>query len=368
MTAKRPTIDDVASLSGVARVTVSRVLNGGNNVRAELRERVLKAVEQLDYKVNVQARTLAGGSSRLVTIVHPVDQETEPNSYWESALELGALRACTSQGLQLITRRIAKPEWGQRRWISELIDQSLVEGIILTPPFSDDHDLSRYITDKGCALVCIAPGSPNNDVPATVGIDDERAGFEMATHLLRLGHRHFAFIGGLVGHSAAEQRWDGVVHAMQEAGIPPSQVESLQGDFTFRSGVDLAREALSKTPTPTAIICANDDMAVGALFAAHKLGLEIPESLSITGFDDTPVSARIWPPLTTIHQPIQNMGRRAVELIVEQLKRPKGQFAPHHEQLEHLLIERESSAAPIGATTASTPTDAASKDSRAKSS
>ncbi|KJS27268.1 MAG: LacI family transcriptional regulator [Hyphomonadaceae bacterium BRH_c29] len=348
MTKKRPTIDDVASLSGVARVTVSRVLNGGENVRAEVRERVLKAVEQLDYRVNVQARTLAGGSSQLVTIVHPVDQETEPNSYWESALELGALRACTSQGLQLVTRRIARPDWGERRWVTELIDQAFVEGIILTPPFSDDRNLCQFIADRGCALVCIAPGSPNNNVPATVGIDDERAGFEIADHLLQLGHRHFAFIGGLIGHSAAEQRWDGVLRAMREAGIPPSQIESLQGDFTFKSGVDLAREALAKAPGPTAIICANDDMAVGALFAAHKLGIEIPEHLSITGFDNTPVSARIWPPLTTIHQPIQEMGSRAVELIVEQLKRPNGQFSPHHERLDHLLIERESSAAPAG--------------------
>ena len=192
--------------------------------------------------------------------------------------------------------------------------------------------------------MCIAPGSPNN-VPATVGIDDERAGFEIADHLLQLGHRHFAFIGGLIGHLRLSN--GGRCAPRHERGrILANRI--LQGDFTFKSGVDLAREALAKAPGPTAIICANDDMAVGALFAAHKLGIEIPEHLSITGFDNTPVSARIWPPLTTIHQPIQEMGSRAVELIVEQLKRPNGQFSPHHERLDHLLIERESSAAPAG--------------------
>ena len=140
---KKPTIDDVAALSGVARVTVSRVLNGGANVRPEMREKVRRAVEMLDYRVNVQARALAGGASRLFTLVHPSADDSEPNSYWESALELGALRACTESGFHLITRRIGKADWDSRDWALDLIDNHLCEGIVLTPPFSQAFRLYR---------------------------------------------------------------------------------------------------------------------------------------------------------------------------------------------------------------------------------
>lgn len=269
MPSKRPTIDDVASRSGVARVTVSRVLNGGQNVRAEVRDRVLKAVEELNYTVNIQARTLAGGSTSLITLVHPVDDESEPNSYWESALELGALRACADFGLQLVTQRVPKQKWKKRDWVIELIERNRAEGIILTPPFSDDAELRNLILSKGCLLTCIAPGPTAAEEIVSVRIHDERAGFEIAQYLLRLGHRQFAFIGGLAGHVSAARRWDGILKALIAAGIERSDIVVRNGDFTFKAGVDLTPEILSHDPRPTALICANDDMAVGALFAAH---------------------------------------------------------------------------------------------------
>lgn len=348
MPSKRPTIDDVASRSGVARVTVSRVLNGGQNVRAEVRERVLKAVEELDYTVNMQARTLAGGSANLITLVHPVDDDTEPNSYWESALEIGALRACADLGGQLVTQRIPKQKWTKREWVIDLIDRNRTDGIILTPPFSDDSELRNFILAKGCQLTCIAPGPTAAESIASVRIHDERAGFEIAEYLVGLGHRRFAFMGGLAGHVSAARRGDGVVKALIAAGIEVSDIVIRNGDFTFKAGVDLTPEILSHNPRPTALICANDDMAVGALFAAHKMGLEIPADLSITGFDDTPVSALIWPPLTTIHQPIREMGYKAVELVTDQLKNRRQPQVAHHEILEHEIMERQSTAAPHG--------------------
>jgi len=346
MTSKRPTIDDVASRSGVARVTVSRVLNGGKNVRAEVRERVLKAVEELDYTVNMQARTLAGGGTSLITLVHPVDDDTEPNSYWESALEIGALRACADLGVQLVTQRIPKQKWTKRDWVVDLIDRNRTDGIILTPPFSDDIDLRNFILAKGSHLTCIAPGPTAAESTASVRIHDERAGFEIAEYLLNLGHRRFAFIGGPSGHVSAARRGDGVFKALNAAGIEMSDIVVRNGDFTFKAGVDLTPEILSQDPRPTALICANDDMAVGALFAAHRVGLDIPADLSITGFDDTPVSALIWPPLTTIHQPIREMGYKAVELVTEQLRNRRQPEVAHHEILEHGIVERQSTAAP----------------------
>lgn len=343
---RKPTIDDVAAMSGVARVTVSRVLNGGANVREEVRRKVLRSVEALDYRVNVQARTLAGGGSRLFTLVHPAADGSEPNSYWESALELGALHACTQHGFHLLTRRVTKDFWHSRDWVLDLVETHRSEGIVLTPPFSDDLELREFISDRGCALVCIAPGRDGRRSVSSIGIDDELAGYEITKYLIGLGHARFAFIGGLEGHFAAEQRWDGVMRALEEAGLGCRAVKAVRGDFSFKSGVDLAPDLLNGRQAPTALICSNDDMAVGALFAAHRMGVSVPEELSITGFDDTPISALIWPPLTTVHQPIKDMGFRAVELITEQLKLVRPGATNGFEQLPHEVVVRQSAGAP----------------------
>lgn len=343
---KKPTIDDVAALSGVARVTVSRVLNGGANVRDEVREKVRRAVEMLDYRVNVQARALAGGSSRLFTLVHPSADESEPNSYWESALELGALRACTENGFQLATRRIARPDWGRREWAADLIDNQRSEGIILTPPFSDDGALADFIRERGRAVVAIAPGQKAGGLTPSVGIDDEMAGYELAKLVVALGHTRFAFIGGLEGHFSAEQRWFGVIRALEESGMGEGAIRFARGDFSFRSGVELTPALLKGRKPPTVLICANDDMAVGALFATHKMGVSVPSDLSITGFDDTPVSALIWPPLTTVHQPIKDMGKRAVELLIEALNGGSAADGASFDMLPHEIIPRQTTAPP----------------------
>ena len=346
---KKPTIDDVASLSGVARVTVSRVLNGGANVREEVREKVRRAVEMLDYRVNAQARALAGGSSRLMTLVHPAADDSEPNSYWESALELGALRACTENGFHLLTRRITRRDKESRDWVVELIDNHRCEGVILTPPFSDDIALAEFARARGAGVVAIAPGLDARNVTRSVGIDDEKAGYEIAKHLTRLGHTRFAFIGGIEGHFAAEQRWVGVMRALREKGLGEDSIRFARGDFSFRSGVELAPMLMKGRTPPTAMICANDDMAVGALFATHKLGLIVPDDLSITGFDDTPISALIWPPLTTVHQPIKEMGRRAVEILIESLNAGAEDMKIGYERLPHEIVPRQTTASKIRA-------------------
>lgn len=344
MRTKRPTLDDVALASGVARVTVSRVLNGGPNVREEVREKVLRAVSDLDYRFNEQARRLAGGRSRLVTLVFASDLHAQPNSFWEAGLELGALRACTQWGFQLTTQRVVNETRRGRELVRDLIETDRCEGIILTPPHSDDSKLLEWILAHNCPAVCVAPGGPEGRAFASVGIDDAQAGYDVARHLLDLGHERFGFLGGLEGHYAAEHRLDGVRRALREHGI--SDIAVMRGDFTFQAGADLAPQILNLATPPTALICANDDMAIGALLAAHRLGIVVPDQLSVTGFDDTPVSGVVWPPLTTVHQPITDMGARAVELIVEQLRSPSPRSAGGFRLLPHAMVIRASAAPP----------------------
>jgi LacI family transcriptional regulator len=345
----KPTIDDVAALSGVARATVSRVLNSGPNVRDEVRARVMVAVEKLQYKVNLQARFLAGGKSQVLGLIYESDLNSEPNSFYHSGLEIGALRACAETGFQLLLHSINPNGSNMAARIIELVESKRCDGLILTPPFSDDVQLLQAIAKRQCAVVCVSAGRVAQSFASGVGIDDEAAGFEITRYVIGLGHRRLGFIKGLEGHLSAEERYSGFRRAVSQASLDESDMVIERGDFTFRSGADKSLPILNSAKRPTALICANDDMAVGAMFAAHKMGLSIPDDLTIVGFDDTPVSEIIWPPLTTVRQPLKDIGARAVRMLVDQIKanRPaEAAVPPSFEFIGHRIVVRESASAP----------------------
>lgn len=322
------------------------MLNDGPNVSAKLRARVLQAVSDLGYEVNVQARALAGGMSRQLALICASDVNSEPNSYYQSALEVGALRACAGLGFHLAIHMVAQNGDDYLGEICALIEQSRPVAAVLTPPFSDDRSLLRRI-EKMTRVVCISPGPEMADTAFGVAMDDEAAGFALTEALIDLGHRRFGFIQGLESHVSAEGRYRGALKALVARGLGVGQMVSRRGNFTFRAGRDLLPELLETEIRPTAIICGNDDTAVGALFAAHQIGLSVPGDLSIASFDDTPVSALVWPPLTTIRQPLQDMAQRAVEMVAGRLK--AGAFtdpAPAIEYLPFTLIVRGTTAPP----------------------
>ena len=339
MQARRPTIDDVARHSGVARTTVSRVLNDGPNVRREVRDRVWAAVQALNYTVNPQARSLASGSSGLIALVFASDFDAQPNSFYASALELGALHECLVQGRQLLTRHVPQDAPDRKRQVLELIRNQRCQGVILTPPFSDDPDLVQAVSAQ-CATALISPSPATRRFADGVGVDDEEGGYDLGRHLTGLGHRRLAYIGGLPEHLSAARRLEGLRRAVRERGLPDDAVRVAEGDFTFRSGVELARAMLAGEERPTAIVCANDDMAAGALSAAHGFSLSVPEDVAVTGFDDTPVSEIVWPPLTTVHQPLRDMAGAAVASICRRLAGDAEMAA--FETLPHRLVARAS--------------------------
>lgn len=342
LTARKPTIDDVARHSGVGRTTVSRVLNDGPNVRPEVRDRVLASVAALNYRVNPQARSLAGGGSRMLALVLASDLEAEPNSFYASALELGALRECLALGYQLITRHVPQQSPDRREQVLDLMTTQRCQGLILTPPFADDAALIDLIRRQGCQVVTISPGGPGRAVADGVGIDDEAGGHDIAQHLLDLGHRRFAFISGIEGHLSAEHRLDGLKRALRERHLDPEAVTVVRGDFTFRSGSALAARLFDLPDPPTALVCANDDMAAGALSAAHGRGLDVPGHISITGFDDTPVSEIVWPPLATVHQPLKDMGSEAVRLLADRIAGARRNSDWRFTTLPHVVVDRAS--------------------------
>ena len=349
MSKKKPTIDDVATLSGVARTTVSRVINDGPNVRPSMRRRVMEAIDQLGYKVNVQARNLAAGSSRQIVLIHESNLEAEPNSYYHSGLELGALTSCARHGYQLTTQAVDYQAGGWRERILSFIESGRCDGLILPPPFSDEPDLVRAIMAADCPVVCISAGETVRAIAPSIGIDDETAGYDMARYLIALGHRRLAYIKGLEGHISAEGRYAGFVRALTEVGIDPASIASARGNFTFRSGIECTEHILAARDDITVIVCGNDDMAAGAMLVCHKHGLTIPTRISVVGFDDTPLSDIMWPPLTTVHQPIKEIARRAADLLIRRVEGGTPGDEAVHEFVGHRIVERQSAAPPVNA-------------------
>ncbi len=342
----KPTIDDVAALAGVARVTVSRVLNGGPNVSEKARQAVMAAVDKLQFKINMQARFLASGKSRVLGLIYTSDFETEPNSFYYAGLELGALRACAKIGFQLTMQAVNQHSLRKSEAVMELVRSRRYDGLILTPPFSDDLELLSEIRAADYPVVAVSAGRPAQTVVPSVGIDDESAGYELTQHMISLGHQHFAYIRGLEGHVSADDRFNGYLRALKDARLDPEQMATERGNFTFRSGIDLTAKILARAKRPTALICANDDMAVGALFTAHKAHLSLPQDLSVAGFDDTPVSEIIWPPLTTVHQPLRTMGQRAAESLFASINGTAYPAErPLFDLIAHRLVLRESTVA-----------------------
>jgi LacI family transcriptional regulator len=338
---RNSTIDDVARAAGVARVTVSRVLNNGSNVRAETRERVQRAVEALGYSVNQQARALASGTVRQIVLIHAHSPELEPNSYYNAGLELGALRGCASLHFDLVTRAIDPQDENRFRLLTSILDREKPAGIIFSPPLSDDLALIEAAQDSGVQVVAVSAGEQARNAVSCVGIDERAGGHAIGSHLTSLGHREVAFIKGPPEHRAAALRLDGFYDALRSGGID-GEPWSATGDFTFKSGVEAAERLLREGVKVTAIACANDDMAAGVMLALHRAGCDIPGQVSVTGFDDTPMSEIVWPPLTTIRQPIKDLSERAVHVLVEN----QASGGVRYDALPFELIVRESTSPP----------------------
>lgn len=338
MGTRNSTIDDVARAAGVARVTVSRVLNNIENVRPETRERVRRAIKALGYSVNRQARALASGTGTQIILIHAHNPEREPNSYYNSGLELGALRACSSLGYDLVTRAIDPARENPSRLLASILEHERPAGIVVSPPMSDDLDLIACAHAAGIRIVAISAGETARSIVPAVGIDDWAAGRTIGQHLVSLGHRRLGFVQGPADHQSAGLRFDGFLDALRGGSI--EEPWTATGDFTFHSGVEAAERLLSQQGSVTALACANDDMAAGAMLALHRAGFEIPSAMSVTGFDDTPMSEVVWPPLTTLRQPIKFFAERAVHLLFE------ADAEPHYEYVEHELIIRQSTSGP----------------------
>lgn len=304
------TITDVALRAGVSIKTVSRVLNHEPNVKADTRDRVTSAVAALGYRPNVSARSLAGSRAYLLGLV--VDN---PSIDYVSALQMGAVRRCRAAGLHLIVEPLDAADGPPAAALAALVGAVRVDGLILTPPVCDDLDALAVLEAAGVPYVRLSPDREVDRGPR-VGMDDERAAFEMTRRLLQLGHRRIGFVRGHPEHGAAHKRHQGFARALVEAGLPAEPDLAPQGWFSFRSGLECGEALLAQADPPTAVFAGNDDMALGVLAAANRRGLHSPADLSVAGFDDTAMSRAVWPQLSTVRQPVEEMAAAAADLLI----------------------------------------------------
>ena len=317
-TRKRPpTIIDIAKKARVSFKTVSRVLNGNPRVAADLRSRVLEAMAELDYQPNLAARSLAGRRSYAIALL--IDRKVlfpddDGGSYFAPYLvdlQAGALLACREAGYHFF---IEPYDADSKTFPLELraqLSKLALDGVLLAPPSVDLRDLLDALDEWGMPYVRIAPGIEIDRAPS-VTIDEYRATLAMAEHLLSLGHRRIGFVGGPETHIAAAAR----LVAFREAVADRAELVVQPGDFTFAGGLAGGEALLASPERPTAIFAANDFMAAGVTVAATRSGLRVPQDISIAGFDDSAIAHFVWPPLTTVRQPIREMAHAAIDYLV----------------------------------------------------
>ncbi len=313
----RATIDDVAELAGVSIKTVSRVVNLEPNVRESTREKVEKAIAELNYRPNQSARNLASHSARLIGLVYDDPSAYElPSSGYIIRLQEGSLKACQPVNFELLIHPCNYRNKNVGDELKALIEQVRPAGIIIAAPLSNMTKIVSAITETGTPVVLLSPGQVNGD-QLSVATNDREFSAEMTRYLASLGHRKIAFITGHPIHKAVANRFGGYKDGLEQSGLEFSEQLVAAGDSSIGSGEACAARLMKLKQPPTAIFAANDDMAAGVLRTADRLGIKVPEQLSIAGCDDISLAQQIYPALTTIRQPLSSMAERAAKALIE---------------------------------------------------
>lgn len=318
------TIDDVAELAGVSIKTVSRVVNREPNVREATRHKVEKAIARLNYQPNKAARNLASHQSHLIGLIYDDPGYYEaPSAGYVIRMQQGALIACQAGNYELLIHPCQYRKRDIGTDIKTLIERARPDGIILAAPLSNMPKIVRAIEATGTPLVRLSPGTANGKQLSVV-TNDREISAEMTRYLASLGHEQIAFITGHPSHKAVGNRYLGYRDGLEQSGLKFSERLVVAGDNSIGSGEKCALELLNRKNRPTAIFAANDDMAAGVIRIADRLGIEVPEELSVAGCDDIALARQIYPALTTINQPFSTMAERAAVALISSVrdKRP----------------------------------------------
>jgi len=312
---KAVTMQDVADRAGVSPKTVSRVVNNEPRVSESTRKKIQKVIDELSFQPNKSAQSLAADRSLLIGLLYD-----NPSPTYVVDLQAGVLGVCNKFGYGLVIHPCENdsPELIQR--LRELLDSSRMDGLVLTPPMTENQELLDFLVSSGTPYVLISP-LDNSQSELSVSVDDSVITQQAIQSLIDFGHQRIGFITGVRKRSGSEMRLLGYQQALEKNNISYDESLIMQGNFTFGSGVVAAQELLRHENPPTAIFASNDYMAAGVMKVALQLRISIPHELSLCGFDDTPVAGYMSPGLTTIRHPLEQLASQAGELLIRQLKK-----------------------------------------------
>ncbi|WP_375287648.1 LacI family DNA-binding transcriptional regulator [Sphingomonas sp.] len=312
------TIKHVAADAGVSLQTVSRVINKEPNVRPEMMARVQASIARLGYVPSIAAQRMAGSRSYLILALNDrertiADWRKREGTDWVDQMLLGGMLTCAEHGYRMLVELVDTHSDHLERELLAAIAAVQPDGVILTPPHSQNPAIAALLDAQGISFARIGSLASGAGFALTMGDEDAAA---LATgHLLGLGHRRIGFIAGPAEYELSAWRVDGWRRAMAAAGCDAADLLA-EGDFSHASGEAAADALLSLGSPPTAIIASNDQMALATLEVARARGLDVPRDLSLISFDDTPAVRFSHPPLTAVAQPIAEVAARAVELII----------------------------------------------------
>jgi LacI family repressor for deo operon, udp, cdd, tsx, nupC, and nupG len=324
------TIRDVAARAGVSHQTVSRVINASDRVSPHTRARVEAAIEDLGYRPNAIARSMARGRSGALACLAP-----NLTDHTFASLIEGAQRAALQQGFYLVSVS-APDEETFAVLIEQLVDSRRTEGLLVINPYAD----GRHEQLPQDVPVVLAGARPRAEAPASVALDDVAAARMATEHVLGLGHRRIGMITGPMREDCSQDRCAGFFAALAAAGLATSETHVVEGDWSPPAGYKGLQEMFARPDPPTAVFAQNDGMAVGVLRAARDMGLLLPAQLSVIGVDDIPMASYFAPPLTTVRQDFAAIGREAANLLIEVIDLP--QDPPRHLLLPAELVIRRS--------------------------
>ncbi len=329
------TIKDVAQAADVSTATVSHVINGTRYVSDEVQQRVLQAMERLNYQPNALARGLRTKKTRLLALVIP--DITNP---FFTDLARGFQDAADQSGYVVVLCNTDRAREREIRFLDILLQQR-VDGLVLNPTMVTAEDLRQLVRAR-VAVVLIGSQIDDPDFDLVM-VDNIRGGLDAVQYLFDLGHRRIGLVYGPRTTSSGLQRYQGYCQALEMNGLPYEEALVAEGNFTFEGGYACMQRIFSQQPLPTAVFATSDVMALGAKKAIEDFGLCIPADISLIGFDDIPKVSMTDPKLTTIAQPRYQMGWESARLLIDRIE----QSTPPTRQkvvMEHKLVVRDSTA------------------------
>jgi LacI family repressor for deo operon, udp, cdd, tsx, nupC, and nupG len=334
-TQKTPTIQDVARRANVSAATVSRVLSSPERVSESTRERVQAAVEATGYTINQAARSLRLRNARTILMAAP----NIGNPYYSTVLD-AVIRAASERGYSiLVATRIGDDP---NRWLADYLLSNRADGLLLFDGSLDTFGMTGQ-DSKGPNLPLVAAYDEIPDPRVNSVLIDNRAAAARATqHLIDLGHVDIGHLMGPSRNKSDNERRLGFGQAMREAGLAVRPEWMIQGDYNLATGIAAGEHLLAQARRPTAMFCGNDEMAIGLIHRLRIAGIECPRDVSVIGFDDIPVAAYFAPPLTTMRQPRDDIGRVATTTLIDIIEGAIPGPEPVHVTLRAELVVRES--------------------------